>query len=452
MVVCLALLFLPAGVPGQEKYPSGIVHGPKAGFNITAPEGWVLDTESGKGQDMPCVLYPKGSSWSDAKTVMYAKMASPQYEGVNGFVEMAIKEMKAKHGTPKEKIASGKTKDGHDYFINEYPATKTYLQWERVGYIQFPRGVAFIVLTSRDKASYQKDSDKLEKVLKSLVYVGPKSATAYSARYDQLIDQHAEAQIEPLLTEWREKTPNDPNAWITSANYYFNQRQVNISTKKAGPGDFKLGDKKTGNEAGSISFEQTKENVKRAADILQEATTKFPDRLGIWCGLAFIYQESGDFDNELATLKKMVAYARQHPTQLMWEGEPLKEPADRFIPEKLHEYGLYYEKKENPEDDKRWFQISTLATQQYPNHAEGFNDAAGYYADLGEWQKARESLEKARQIDPKSVGALINLGNVSVKMKDFTSARKYFEEALKLDPNGEYAQEAKEALRKLNKK
>ena len=107
---------------------------------------------------MPCVLYPKGSSWSDAKTVMYAKVASPQWEGVNAFVAMAIKEMKAKHGTPKEKIASGKTKDGHDYFINEYPATKTYSQWERVGYVQLPQGVAYIVLTSRDKASYQKDS------------------------------------------------------------------------------------------------------------------------------------------------------------------------------------------------------------------------------------------------------------------------------------------------------
>jgi tetratricopeptide (TPR) repeat protein len=190
----------------------------------------------------------------------------------------------------------------------------------------------------------------------------------------------------------------------------------------------------------------------RATDLLQEATTKFPDRLGIWCGLAFIYQETDDFDNELATLKKMVAYAREHPAQLKWEGEPLKEPADKFVPEKLHEYGLYYQEKENAEDDKRWFEISTLATQQYPNHAESFNDAAGYYADLGEWQKARESLEKARQIAPKSVGALINLGNVSVKMKDFTSARKYFEEALKLDPKGEYAQEAKEALRKLNKK
>src|SRR5206468_8098022 len=46
-IVCLALLFLPAGVPAQEKYPAGIVHGPKAGFNISAPEGWVVDNEAG---------------------------------------------------------------------------------------------------------------------------------------------------------------------------------------------------------------------------------------------------------------------------------------------------------------------------------------------------------------------------------------------------------------------
>ena len=456
VVVFLALgVFCPYG-SAQEASRDGTVYGRKTAFNVSAPEGWVVDNEAGKQQGMPCVLYPKGSSWREAKTVMYANIAGTEFEGVNVFVAMAIKEMEKIHGRPKEKIASGKTKDGHDYFINEYPATKTYSQWERVGYVQLPRGVAYIVLTSRDKASYQKDSGELEKVLKTLVYVQPKSEVAsgqaYAARYDQLLDQHAEAQIEPLLAEWREKAPDDPDAWITSANYYFNQRQTNISTKKPGPGDITLTDKK-GKLAGSISFEQDKADMKRAAELLEEATTKFPDHLDIWCGLAFMYQESGNFDNELATLKKMVAYAREHPAQLKWlKGEPLSEPADKFVSEKLHEYGLYYEKKENAEDDKRWFQISSLATQQYPNHAEGFNDAAGYYADVGDWKKAREFLEKAHEIEPKSVGALINLGNVSVKMKDFTSARKYFEAALKLDPNGEYAQEAKEALRKLKKK
>src|SRR5882724_10606671 len=385
VVVFLALgPFCPYG-SAQESFRGGVVYGPKAGFNISAPEGWVVDNEAGKEQGMPCVLYPKGSSWRDAKTVMYANIAGTQFEGVNVFVAMAIKEMEKIHGRPKEKIASGKTKDGHDYFINEYPATKTYSQWERVGYVQLPRGVAYIVLTSRDKASYQKDSDKLEKVLKALVYLEPKSAIAsgndYAARYDQLKDQHAEAEIEPLLTEWREKAPDDPDAWITSANYYFNQRQTNISTKKPGPGDIRLTDKK-GKLAGSISFEQDKSNMTRAADLLREATTKFADRFDIWCGLAFIYQETGDFDNELATLKKMVAYAREHPAQVKWEGEPLKEPADKFVPEKLHEYGLYYENKENAEDEKRWFQISTLASQQYPSDVNVWIDVGGYYADL----------------------------------------------------------------------
>jgi hypothetical protein len=174
-IVCTLVLFICARSFGQETYRGGIVYGPKAAFNIAAPEGWVLDNESGKEQGLPCVLYPKGESWADARTVMYAKIAGTQFEDVNAFVAMAIKGMKAKHGTPKEKIASDKTEDGHDYFINEYPATKTYSQWERVGYVQLPHAVAFVVLSSRDQASYRKDSGALQKVLKTLVSLQPKA-------------------------------------------------------------------------------------------------------------------------------------------------------------------------------------------------------------------------------------------------------------------------------------
>src|SRR6266496_5144493 len=180
-ICILASLALGAICPSmfaQETSPGGIVCGPKASFNISAPEGWVVDNESGKEQGMPCVLYPKGSSWSDAKTVMYANMAGAEFEGVNAFVEMAIQGMKAKHGIPKEKIASGKTKDGHDYFINEYPATKTYSQWERAGYVQLPRAIAYIVLSSRDRASYQKDSGALQQVLNTFVYLELKAESS----------------------------------------------------------------------------------------------------------------------------------------------------------------------------------------------------------------------------------------------------------------------------------
>jgi Tfp pilus assembly protein PilF len=47
---------------------------------------------------------------------------------------------------------------------------------------------------------------------------------------------------------------------------------------------------------------------------------------------------------------------------------------------------------------------------------------------------------------------LFGLGQISVEMKDVASARKYYQEALKLEPNGPYAQEAKKRLQNLKKK
>ena len=170
----LGLLVAFGAAFAQKQYPGGIVYGPKAAFTISAPEGWVLDNESGANQGLPCVLYPKGESWADARTVIYAKIAGTKFEDVNAFVASAIKEMEKTHGKPKEKIASGKTTDGRDYFINEYPATKNYSQWERVGYVQLPKAVAYIVLSSRDEASYRKDAPALQQVLKTFAYLEPK--------------------------------------------------------------------------------------------------------------------------------------------------------------------------------------------------------------------------------------------------------------------------------------
>jgi hypothetical protein len=41
-IVWIALLVLGAALEAQQKYSGGIVYGPKAAFNISAPQGWVL--------------------------------------------------------------------------------------------------------------------------------------------------------------------------------------------------------------------------------------------------------------------------------------------------------------------------------------------------------------------------------------------------------------------------
>ena len=66
-LVSVCILIAISSTAAQEKFAGGIIYGPKAAFNISAPEGWVLDNEFGKEQGLPCVLYPKGQSWADAK-------------------------------------------------------------------------------------------------------------------------------------------------------------------------------------------------------------------------------------------------------------------------------------------------------------------------------------------------------------------------------------------------
>ncbi len=282
------------------------------------------------------------------------------------------------------------------------------------------------------------------------------SAEDYAGRFKQMREQKAApAQIDAMLDEWRAKQPNDPDAWITSANYYFNESVgPTISTQPPGKGDYGLTDKKTGKKTGSISFKPDVAKTSRdAAAILQEATTKFPDRLDIWCGLTWMYQERGDFENEFATLKKMVAYVHEHPEGLKWlKGEPIDGPADQFVPDKLHSYGLYYGKKENAEDDKRMLQIAMFSAEQFPNHPYAFNDVAVYYSINRDYAKTREWLEKAHQADPKDTLVTYNLGYVSEKLHDQVAARRWYEETLKIDSDGEHAQKAKQALAKLKKK
>jgi hypothetical protein len=57
LIVLLAIT-TPCLFSFSQNYRGGIVYGPKAAFNIAAPEGWVLDNESGKEQGMRCVMYP----------------------------------------------------------------------------------------------------------------------------------------------------------------------------------------------------------------------------------------------------------------------------------------------------------------------------------------------------------------------------------------------------------
>lgn len=78
----LLLLFLSfslgtaqAAPPAPSQGGGGIVSGNGIGVAITAPSGWIFDSQSGVAQGLRGVLYPAGSSWGEATAVMYVNFA-----------------------------------------------------------------------------------------------------------------------------------------------------------------------------------------------------------------------------------------------------------------------------------------------------------------------------------------------------------------------------------------
>jgi hypothetical protein len=164
-------LFLLATAVKTMAQPSagGIVYGPKGAFNISAPKGWKLDPTAGAGQGLPCVFYPEGATWETAEPLMYAKIASTDYEDIEAFARDAVEDMKKNRaGFKMKRIASGKTAGGEAYFINEYPPNETYKRFERVAYVQLPKAVAYIVFSADEKSAFEKHRGALEEAVKSL--------------------------------------------------------------------------------------------------------------------------------------------------------------------------------------------------------------------------------------------------------------------------------------------
>jgi hypothetical protein len=162
-------------IPSRETFPTGIVYGPKAAFKINAPKGWVVDNKAGASQGLPCVLYPAGSTWAEADAVMYAKIARTDTTDRDAFVKVAIAHMsKGNEHFKHERVAEGKTSDGHAYVINDYRHgarnDATNSQFERVAYVQLPGAVAYVVFTVPSEELHKKHAGTVQEVMKAFTY------------------------------------------------------------------------------------------------------------------------------------------------------------------------------------------------------------------------------------------------------------------------------------------
>jgi len=150
-------------------FRGGIVYGKKHAFAIAAPEGWVLDNGSGVKDGLHAVFYPKGSSWEDSTTVMYANGNDKQdvFDTLDSF--MKSDENSFRDNDPGIEIVDKGTRkvDGGVAHIRHFFGEN----YEAVAYIDTEGAVIVIVMSSRTEEEFMKSYRAYLELLDSYLFL-----------------------------------------------------------------------------------------------------------------------------------------------------------------------------------------------------------------------------------------------------------------------------------------
>ena len=181
-LLCLAGLITAFSLSAQEKTPpgdsgTGILYGHDHSYYLTPPPGWVLDAESGSDQGLTAVFYPKGSSWADAETAMYATYTAFDTTKKETLADViAADSTNFKSTSPgisagrQESIPIGKTRTAKVMSYSD-AANSNY---EMVAYIAEKKGVVMLVISSRSKNGCINNYKTFESLVRSYRFLTDK--------------------------------------------------------------------------------------------------------------------------------------------------------------------------------------------------------------------------------------------------------------------------------------
>lgn len=268
--------------------------------------------------------------------------------------------------------------------------------------------------------------------------------------------------IDAKLKDWSEKEPQNPEPYIMAANAYgYLATSINISkiepNREIGiakhDGEFAILDPNTQQQIGTIGEDKDVAMLKKAGVILATASAKFPQRLDIFVGRMSLAENAEDTAALLAAGLDMLKAAQSQPDKIKWiDDQPLPEPLHVKIVHELQGRIKDLFKKENDEADKAGYKLATEALRLAPDNVELLNDAAVYHCYKNEWQKAREFLVRAEKADPKDLLVKLNLAKADLNLVQPEAARRKWEEVIKLAPNSDEANDARQEISKLPKK
>ena len=164
----LALALMASIAYSQIPEGGGIVYGDELGVGVAAPAGWVFDSASGANQGLHAVMYPEGSTWSDATEVMYVNVARlDDDQSLEGFIDQAIAGLR--NQSPElsvEAIDPIKMPAGEVAQVRLYSGDR-WGNSEAVAYAEKDGSVAIYVLSCRTQSGFEKSLPEFKEMVGS---------------------------------------------------------------------------------------------------------------------------------------------------------------------------------------------------------------------------------------------------------------------------------------------
>lgn len=142
--------------PPYDDKNVGILYGENFVYSVTAPQGWVLDNQSGSELGVDAVFYPKNSSWSDTKVFFYPNVTTKKKgDSLTSFIQYDVANYRNKRktksiadGTPIT-VRSGKTVPVK-YFLGDMNGN-----YEACAYVDEKNVVVFLVISSKEEKLFR---------------------------------------------------------------------------------------------------------------------------------------------------------------------------------------------------------------------------------------------------------------------------------------------------------
>lgn len=282
------------------------------------------------------------------------------------------------------------------------------------------------------------------------------AADKYFTQYDGYFSNKQYKEALGVSKEWLKAQPNNPEAYIAVGNSYYGlgATEYSLVIGEEPKPDYSYEDTSLSSPPQNYSPSGKYDPVilGQTIQILETAINKFPNRLDIWFGLAYVHQQLEDFPGEYDVLSRCLLWAKDHSAQLKWSNEtPVPEGPDKYIPGSIRDYADKYVHYEEKPNWVNYFKIAQLGVKYFPEDARAYDCVGNYFASHRNWSQALSYYLKADKRSPNESSILVHLGNCYSKTKEYSAAKKYFEKVIQLNKDFRDVHFSKEQLKKIDK-